>query len=246
MKIAKRDIAIVMVVVALLSVFCAWKFSFSPARDTVDQEKSRQSELQSQIDAIKIRAKEAENMQKEMQKWQAEMAKELEPYHSNYLYEDGLMYLNNLEIQKENAAMPFEVLIDDYSVGESGVSQTINGQGIFTDKTYIAGTTTYSFNYTLTGYDKLKNFINYMVGESDKSGIKTLDTMTFDVNNELATFKGSINMTAYSIASMTKGELDNTYVPQNLEKVEKGITEKNIWGKFGNPEQAKENGENNE
>jgi len=230
MKIAKRDIAVVMIVVGLLSLFCAWKFSFSPARDTVDQEKSKQTDLQNQIDAIKIRAKEAENMEKEMSKWQGEIATSLEPYHSNYLYEDGLMYLDNLEKQKDNAALPFEVRIPHYSVGESGVSQTIEGQGVFSGKTYISGTTVYNFDYTITGYDQLKNFINYMVGESDKSGVKTLDSMTFSVTNDISEVKGSINLTAYSFAAMTGANLDNAYVPQKLDGVKQGITTKNIWG----------------
>jgi len=243
MKIAKRDIAIVMVVVALLAVFCAWKFSFSPAQETVDKEKSRQSELQSQIDAIKIRAKEAENMQKEMQKWQAEMATAFEPYHSAYLYEDGLMYLNNLENQKENAAMPYEVKIPMYTIGESGISNTIEGMGIFSGKSYIIGQTTYGFDYELKGYDQLKNFINYIISESDKSGIKTLDSMTFDVDNANSSIDGTINISAYAAMVSGKDGIENEYKPQNLESVEKGITTKNIWGEFGKA--SDENEENN-
>ena len=229
MKIAKRDIAIVLVIVGLLAVFFSYKFSFSPSREKVDQEKSKQASIQSEIDAIKAREKEADNMRKEMDKWTVEIADAVKPYHSAYLYEDGIMYMDNLEkqVDNENEEEAFGVRIDTYSVGENAAGNEIQGQGCFAGKTYKTGSTGYSFNYDLTGYDQLKHFINYIISEKDGSGVKTLDSMSFNVANDTSNISGSVSLTAYTFS-----DGDNAYVPQNLEEVETGIESGNIWGEM--------------
>jgi len=226
MKIAKRDIAVIMVIVALLVVFCSYKFSWTPNQEAKEKEEARQSELQVQIDQVKARAAEQPRMEKEMAAWQEEISKAIQPFHSRYLYEDGIMYVKNLEEQAENENTPFEVKIKTWTVAESGYSNTISGQGCFTGTTYASGTTSYNYNYDITGYDQLKNLINYIVSEKDGSGVKSLDSMSFTYNKATGEkFTGTIVMTVYAI---TDG--NNPYEPQNLEDVEQQITNDNIFG----------------
>ena len=43
MKIAKRDLALVMIIVAILAAFAAYKFSLKPNLDAVDEEEGKQA-----------------------------------------------------------------------------------------------------------------------------------------------------------------------------------------------------------
>ncbi len=233
MKIAKRDIAIVMIVVSLLALFCAYKFSLQGNLSAVEDEKAKQSTLQTQIDEVKARAIEVNKMDKEIAQWQVNIADWIKPFHANYLYEDGLMYLNNLEKQAEKEGEgKFGVRIDKYTVGESMVSSTVSGQGSFAGTTYIAGTTAYTYHYKITGYKELKNMINYIVNEEDGSGVKTLDSIVIGANTDGGLFEGDITMTAYSITDGT-----NEYVPQDLKTVEQKIKNNSIFGEISDSEQ---------
>ena len=230
MKIAKKDIALVMVIVALLAAFCAYKFSLSSNLDKVEDEESKQASLQQQIDEVKARADQVQKMEKEIADWQVEVSNKIKPFHAAYLYEDGIMYLDNLEKQgeKEETENYFKVRIDGYSVGESAITNTVNGQGSFKGMVYTSGQTNYNYAYKIDGYDELKNFINYIISETDGSGVKSLDTMTFEVTPEDSHIEGDISMTVFSISDGT-----NTYKPQNLENVEQQIESETIWGDFG-------------
>ena len=235
MKIAKRDIALVMVIVALIAAFCAYKFSLSSNLDKVDEEESKQATLQTQIDEVKARANEVNKMDKEIVEWQENVAEWIKPFHSAYLYEDGIMYLNNLENQKENKDTPFDVRIMRYTVGETAITSTVTGQGSFSDSSYIAGLTTYTYDYDITGYEDLKNFINYIVSEKDGSGVKSLDSMNFAVLNDRSNISGVITMSVYSI---TDGKT-NPYEAQDLEDVKQQIESDTIWGDFGEEKDEK-------
>jgi len=225
MKIAKKDIALVMVLVAVIVAFCAYKFSLSPNLEAVEDEESKQASIQQQIDEVKARADQVPKMEKEIASWQVEVSDKLKPFHFGYLYEDGIMYLNNLEKQAEKEENSFAVNIPTYTVGETAFSSTVNGQGSFSGSSYMAGTTTYAFSYSLTGYDELKNFINYMIDEKDGSGVKSLDTMVINCTQGRSYFEGTISMTAYAV---TDG--NNTYKPQDLTEVEQGIRYDSIFG----------------
>ena len=229
MKIAKRDIALVLVIFGLIAAFCGYKFFLSPNLEEVDKEKSAQADLQVKIDEVKAREAEVKNMEKEMQTWQVEIANAIKPFHSRYLYEDGIMYLNNLEKQKEaEGEDAFGVRIKTYTVAETNYGNTVEGKGAFAGSTYRAGNLTYSYDYTIIGYDDLKKFINYIVSEKDGSGVKSLDTMTFAVIPSEEKFTGNITMTVYAV---TDG--NNPYEPQDLSEVEQQIENNSIFGNLG-------------
>lgn len=232
MKIAKKDIALVMVIVALIAAFCAYKFSLSVNLDKVDEEETKQATLQSQIDEVKARANEVQKMDKEIAEWQVNVTNWMKPFHSNYLYEDGIMYLKNLEDQKENDGdEAFGVRIDSYTIGEAMLTSSVVGQGSFSGQAFMAGKTTYNYRYQLTGYDDLKDFINYLVSEKDGSGVKSLDSMSFSIDHANEEFEGNIVMSVFSISDGT-----NTYNPQDLTEVEQKIESNSIFGNLGEEE----------
>ena len=244
MKIAKKDIALVMVIVALLAAFAAYKFSLSSNLDAVEEEESKQAALQQQIDEVKARADQVEKMEKEIAEWQKNVAAWIKPFHAMHKYEDGIMYLRNLEHQDEKDTDPFKVRILEWLVNETGVDSTITGQGSFKNSEFYAGSAKYTYQYwieanedsDLTGYQQLKNFLTYVISEVDGFGVKSLDSMSFELEDGVDRYKGEIGMTAYSIAEIDGGKAINPYVPQNLEDIEQGLETDSIFGDFKDEE----------
>ena len=232
MKIAKKDIALVMIIVALLAAFCAYKFSLSSDLDKVEDEESKQAALQLQIDEVKARADQVPKMEKEIAEWQTNVATWIKPFHAAHWYEDGIMYLRNLEHQDEKDTDPFKVAIVEYTLNETSINSSVSGQGSFSGASFVSGTAAYEYVYKIDGYPELKNFINYIISEVDGFGVKTLDSMSFQIQKGSDHFEGSINMTAYSIAEVDNGKAINPYNPQNLTDIEQGLETDSIFGDF--------------
>ncbi len=232
MKIAKKDLALVMIIVALLAAFAAYKFSLSANLDAVDDEEAKQASLQAQIDEVKARADQVPKMEKEIADWQTNVADWIKPFHSAHLYEDGIMYLRNLEHQDEKEKDPFKAFILAYQLNETGINTSVSGQGSFSGQEFTSGTAVYDFEFRLTGYDELKNFFSYIISEVDGFGVKSLDSIAFDLEDGSDIFRGTVSMTAYAIAEIDNGKLVNPYVPQNLTDVEQGIEAESIFGNF--------------
>ena len=232
MKIAKKDIALIMVIVALLAAFAAYKFSLSPNLDAVEDEESKQATLQKQIDEVKARADQVQKMEKEIAEWQTNVADWIKPFHAYHLYEDGIMYLRNLEHQDEKENNPFKVRIPEWTVNETKIGTTINGQGSFNGVVFSSGTTSYHYNFEITGYQELKNNLTYMISEVDGFGVKSLDNLSLNILTGSDVFKGQITMTAYSITEIDGGKVVNPYNPQNLSEIEQGLETDSIFGDF--------------
>ena len=244
MKIAKKDIALVMVLVAVIAAFCAYKFSMKSNLDKVEDEESKQAVLQQQIDEVKARADQVPKMEKEIGEWQSNVSNWLKPFHSAHIYEDGIMYLRNLEHQDEkDEEEAFKAFILEYTLNETGIESTVSGQGSFGGIIFNSGTAKYNFAYMLTGYSQLKNFITYIISEEDGFGVKSLDSMSFELTPGSDHFKGHMEMTAYAISEIDNGKVINPYVPQDLSEIEQGLEKDSIFGDF--VEEGEEDNNNN-
>ncbi len=202
MKIAKKDIALIMIVLGLVILFCSFKFAFSPALDTVDAEKAKQADLQKQIDEIKKVAGTEPDMEKEIAGWTKEIEDMLAKYHAAYSYEDGILWMKQIEDAGTASGSP---VISAYTVNEIGAASlttTVEGQGAFSGKVYGKGTASYSFNYFVPDYESLKSFLDYIVTASNREGVKTIDSMSFAVNSVTGEISGSVNMTVYSVTDL--------------------------------------------
>ena len=246
MKIAKRDIALLLIVFGLLIGFCAYKFFLSEDLKAVEDEEATQGNLQFQIDEVKARADQVPKMEKEIGEWQTIISNWLKPFHCYHQYEDAVMYLRNLEHQNEKDKDPFELSIYEYKLEETGINTTITGQGSFAGTSFSSGTANYEFKYEIKGYDQLKYFLTYMISEEDGFGVKSLDSMSFDLQSGSDVFRGTITMTAYAIAEVDGGKLVNPYVPQKLDDIEQGLDEKDsIFGNFKEEDETDKNKNNN-
>ncbi len=193
MKLAKRDIALIMIVVGALIVFLAWKFSFSEAQEQVKAEDSKQADLQQQIDAVKDRKKDAQKMTKAMKQWQTDIATILEGYNIAYTYEDGIVYMKQLEEQS------FTFLTDNFTCDQTTLDNVIVGQGDFAGKTYYHSPVPYTFEYQVNSYDNLKTMIDYLIDNTN--GKMSLDTITVQESTDTpGVYEGNVNMTAYSLS----------------------------------------------
>lgn len=217
MKIAKRDLALIMVLVGIIAAFCAYKFYFSGTLDEIDEEKAVQASLEAKKIELEKKSKEVQNMEKEAKGWVTEIETTVAKYDPAYLYEDGIMWMNTLE---ETFA---DSTIRSYTVGETYADRTVVGQGNFEGKAYVAGSTSYVYTYALPDYASLKDFVAYIT--SGKEGVKSLESMTFSQNAD--GFSGSISMKAYALADGTKDYIENDFsdvklgIDQIFEKIEK-------------------------
>lgn len=195
MKIAKRDIAIIMIVLGALVAFCSYKFFFSGALDVVEEENAKQEELQEEIDKVAAVAGTETKMKNEVKKWSDEIDAMIAKYDPYYEIEDGILWMKQIEDDGIAA-------ISEYGVGEPVYATTITGQGDFSKKIYLQGTTSYTMNYTVVDYDALKDFIDYIAKGKNKKGedgMKTIQSMTFNVT-EVGYITGTVTMTVYVMA----------------------------------------------
>jgi hypothetical protein len=199
MKIAKRDIAIIMVVIGVLFAFLVWNFSFKDALDKVDAENSKQATLDTQIEEVKAQASKVDGMNKEMDQWKKDVAKTMEKYDVNYTYEDGYLYLKSIEDMKDA-----NILIDTYTINETTLDSIVEGGGAFEGKMFAYGSTQYNYNFNIDNYANFKRFVTYIT--SGEGGVKSLDSLTvkFDPDAEFGfDYKGTVIATAYAITDGT-------------------------------------------
>jgi hypothetical protein len=213
MKIAKREVAIIMVIIGLLAAICSYRFYFSSKLDEVDEQETLQKSLQSQIDEINLKVDDEKRMRSQMTDWESEVNDEVALYDVAYTYEDGILYMKEIE----DAGL---ATITSYTVGETGIAATVAGQGIFAGKTFNEGSTTYTFNYAVESYDALKTFIDYIVSRGN--GIRALTSMSYSVDTE-GSISGSVNMNIYTMSDGSKA-----YEQPVINDVDLGIN--NIFG----------------
>lgn len=220
MKIAKRDLALVMILISALLAFVAYKFSFDPAMKEVETQDKKQASLQKEIDEVAAKAGTETQMNNEIKKWTDEIADMVSKYDVWYQYEDGILWMKKIE-DNFTEGEEMSAIIDQYTVGESKIAAAVEGQGSFAEKGFVKGTSTYSFNYTVKDYETLKEFIDYIV--SGKDGVKTLDSMSFSVDPTTGITSGSVTMTVYV---MVDGSV--AYEAPTISGVTIGVT--NIFG----------------
>lgn len=229
MKIAKRDIAIVMVVLGAIILFISYKFAFSPSMDTVKEEEAKQADLQKEIDEIKKVAGTESQMDRDMKEWASNIETALKKYNPSYSYEDGLLWLKQVEEAKDTMGNTASgaPLIDSYTVSEIGLnnmSTIVEGQGKFAGTTYGYGRSIYTFDYLIDSYANLKLFLDYIVTPASRDGVKTIDSMTFVISNSGA-ISGTVNMSVYVLTNAIDAL---QYAPPAIDGVNQGVT--NIFG----------------
>lgn len=214
MKIAKRDLALIFVIVGVLAAFCSYKFYFSGVLEDIEKEEKKQDELQVSINEVQARAAEEPTMNAAMDQWAADIEKILGKYDIAYIYEDGILYINKVET--DNIAE-----ISSFTVGETSLQSTIEGQGKFAGTIYSKGATSYNFNYSVKSYEELKTFIDYIV--SGREGVKALESMNFAPDETTGGFKGDVMMSIYTISDGSK-----EYKAPVINDIPQGV--QNIWG----------------
>ena len=213
MKLAKRDIAILLIVFGLIAAFCSYKFILSPSLDTVEEENSQQESLQAQIDEVKQRADQESKMKQDISDWSEEIATAIGDYKAAYLYEDGVLYIKDLSEQD------FAPVIETYNVGETAYGTIVTGQGSFAGTVYSAGSATYSFDYEVESYTELKEMVAYLVSGSD--GVKTIDTLTASKDGAEGKITGSVTMSAYVLTD----SITNPYAAPDTSVSSSGISD---------------------
>ncbi len=237
MKVSKRDLSIIMVLVGLVAAFCAYQFYFrgclTERNQTMEDVKSLKAEYE-ELNALMDRLTEFRNS---ITNNIAAMDKLVQSYPAFYRYEDGIMYLRNLEKNTDSYGVYFStytvsqtVLADEYEgkvaekKGDTFLTKTVN---------YAYGISTINASYTCDGYNQVKKLVNDVYNEKNDDVPKSIESIAMTFDNTTGKIIGSI---AFNLYSLTDG-VNNEYVPVDTTLTDSDLgldnTSENASGIFG-------------
>ena len=190
MKITRRDLGVIMILVGILSVFLVYQMNFKDMQTQVEALQEEQKNLKTQIDDLQPVKDNAPFYTSMMERFKDELTDIVAEFPVNILYEDGIMYVVELEENED-----FNVSIPSFTVSEAAVSQTVEGAGSLTGLTYTLGQSTMSFSYTADSYQDMKDFVDYVYSDVDNKRTITNVSMVFD--NTTGEVSGSVNINMY-------------------------------------------------
>ncbi len=223
MKITRRDLGVIMILVGILSVFLVYQMNFRDMQTQVEALQEEQKTLNSQIDELQPVKDNAPFYTSEMERFKDELTDIVAEFPVNILYEDGIMYVVELEENED-----FNVSIPSFTVSEAAVSQTVEGAGSLTGYTYTLGQSTLNFSYTVDSYEDMKEFVNYIYSDTDNK--RTIPTISMMFNTETGSITGSININMYVMS-------DGTTPYEQIELPLDDLGVENIFGEISEEEE---------
>lgn len=214
MKITRRDLGVILVLIGLIAVFVVYRTVFTTKQTEIENLEAQEIELREKIAELQAKKDNEQFYLDEIARMSSEVSDIMGEFPSKQLYEDGIMYLNELE-------ETFDVRIPTYTVTESSVISTTDGTLDGEAKSFSLASASVAINCTVSDYDEMKNLIDYIY--SDENVRRDIQSVSFSMDNST----GEITMDAsYNVFSMN----DNTreYEEQKLEDVELSV--ENIFG----------------
>ena len=187
MKITRRDLGVIMILVGVLAVFLTYRMYYAGKQTEVDNISKQIVELNSQIKELEPKVEREGTYRKEMENMSSEIKDILKEFKAKQLYEDGIMYIDEMQ-QK------FDILIPSFTVSESTVSRTAEGSVNGEAANVILGYSSVNFNGT-TKYDEFKNIVNYVY--EDKDSKKDILAVSLSFDNKTGIVNLSMNYNVY-------------------------------------------------
>lgn len=194
MKITRRDLGVILILVGILSVFLVYQMSFTKMQKEVETLQTEQKNIKKQIDELQPVKDNADFYKKEMEKFSKDIDGMISEFPVNILYEDGIMYVVELEDK-------LPVSIPSFTVNEATVTNSVEGQGSLAGKNYVLGKSTLYFTYTIDTYEDMKDFIDYVYADEENKRVISNVSMVF--SKSTGEISGSISLNMFAMSDGT-------------------------------------------
>ena len=216
MKIAKRDLKLLLILAGLLVFLLMYMLVFNPLQSKISSVKAENAQLSAQVEDLEAKYLRMAEYEEGIKNSRAYVKETLKSFPGDVKEEDILSYLLTME-SRQGIRMESVTFIKPELVQQFNMMTQVDGQdvavpaGAYRASTVMTGTLT---------YPQAKNVINYFY-ESDKQ--TTLDNVTLTYNAETGKLAGSFELVKYSI------DFDGAeYVPERVPVVDIGL--KDLFG----------------
>ena len=216
MKIAKRDLKLLLILAGLLVFLLMYLLVFNPLQTKISDVKAENAQLSAQVEDLEakyLRMAEYEDGIKASREYVKET---LKSFPGDVKEEDILSYLLTMEA-RQGIRMESVTFIKPELVQQLNMMTQVDGQDVAVPANAYRATT------VMTGtlnYPQAKNVINYLY-DSDKQ--TTLERVTLTYNAETGKLAGTFELSKYLI------NFDGAeYVPERVPVVDLGL--KDLFG----------------
>ena len=216
MKIAKRDLKLLLILAGLLVFLLMYLLVFNPLQTKISDVKAENAQLSAQVEDLEakyLRMAEYEDGIKASREFVRET---LKSFPGDVKEEDILSYLLTMEA-RQGIRMESVTFIKPELVQQLNMMTQVDGQDVAVPANAYRATT------VMTGtlnYPQAKNVINYLY-DSDKQ--TTLERVTLTYNSETGKLAGTFELSKYLI------NFDGAeYVPERVPVVDIGL--KDLFG----------------
>ena len=216
MKIAKRDLKLLLILAGLLVFLLMYMLVFNPLQSKISAVKAENAQLSAQVEDLEAKYLRMAEYEEGIKNSRAYVKETLKSFPGDVKEEDILSYLLTME-SRQGIRMQSVTFNDPVLVQQFDLMDQVDGQ----DVTVPAGA--YRASTVMTGtltYPQAKNVINYFYN-SDKQ--TTLETATLTYNAESGKLTGTFELAKYSV------NFDGAeYVPERVPAVDLGL--KDLFG----------------
>ena len=216
MKIAKRDLKLLLILAGLLVFLLLYMLVFNPLQTKISDVKEENAKLSEQVADLEAKYLRMAEYEEGIKNSRAYVKETLKSFPGDVKEEDILSYLLTME-SRQGIRMQSVTFNDPVLVQQFDLMDQVDGQ----DVAVPAGA--YRASTVMTGtmnYPQAKNVINYFYN-SDKQ--TTLETATLTYNAESGKLTGTFELAKYFIS------FDGAdYVPERVPVVDIGL--KDLFG----------------
>ena len=216
MKIAKRDLKLLLILAGLLVFLLMYMLVFNPLQSKISSVKAENAQLSAQVEDLESKYLRMAEYEEGIKDSRAYVKETLKRFPGDVKEEDILSYLLTMEA-RQGIRMESVTFNDPELVQQFNMMTQVDGQdvavpaGAYRASTMMTGTLT---------YPQAKNVINYLY-ESDKQ--TTLENVTLTYNAETGKLAGTFELSKYLI------NFDGAeYVPERVPVVDMGL--KDLFG----------------
>lgn len=235
MKLTRRDVSVLLYIVAILAVFLTYQFYYSSTVESAEEVLTECNSLQAQVNELKAKVDNQPIYEAEIEDMKEGIAEVLDLYPSTISEEDIILYVQELNEE-------LNMGIDSVSFSSATPIYSVVGSGHAEEYSFLAESISVNINYT-TDYDGLKRIVNYINDDPDHRVISSISigVSTVEVEDEsgnldedaieqiaqtgsTTSISGSLSLTLYLIDGKP-ADLEDTENRYELPEVEHGVDE---------------------
>ena len=216
MKIAKRDLKLLLILAGLLVFLLLYMLVFNPLQSKISDVKAENAKLSEQVADLEAKYLRMAEYEEGIKNSRAYVKETLKSFPGDVKEEDILSYLLTME-SRQGIRMQSVTFNDPELVQQFKMVTQVDGQDVTVPANAYRATT------VMTGtlnYPQAKNVINYLYESAKQT---TLESVTLSYNAEGAKLSGSFELAKYFIT------FDGAeYVPERVPVVDIGL--KDLFG----------------